>query len=404
MTNKTSSAFVDYQEPKSDAQFLNIVKTEINNLIGIDSTALDGTGSVNNQQADSVKSYVSQAGILCTDTGSQNTYVVNASAPFTNPILKTGTRIRFKTNNANTGASTIAAFGNAAATARKEDGLTALSANDIQTGIYNEFVWDGTYWIKSTITKATSTSQGIAYLQQNQNFTIKNNNGDINNYIEFPAQLIITNAKSGLGGNLIKRLNASWAAGNAGGLFSSTKAANTFYYCFAIINDADGSIDYGFDTSPIAANRPTGYTNYEYKGCFLTNGSSNIRPFLQVKNYFFLSEDVFEPSITTPSVFTTVAFIAIPKISNIIGMLNFSLTYTGGAVTGLSLQIRTTGDTTSNGRVVQYTATNGYDAIGLTTYQPMNNLGQIDIKTSFTSPVAALNLSSQGWIDGNINI
>ena len=254
-------------------------------------------------------------------------------------------------------------------------------------------------------TKATSTSQGIVYLQQNQNFTIKNNNGDINNYIEFPAQLITTSTKSGLGGNLIKRLNASWVVGNnVGGLFSSTKAANTFYYCFAIINDTDGSVDYGFDTSPIAANRPTGYTNYEYKGCFLTNASSNIRPFLQVKDYFFLSEDVFEPSITPPSTFTTITFSAIPKINNIIGMLNFSLTYSGGTVTGLALNTRTTGDTTSNGRRAQYTATNGFDAIGLTTYQPMNNLGQIDVKAEFSSPVTNLNLATQGWIDANINI
>jgi hypothetical protein len=86
-----------------------------------------------------------------------------------------------------------------------------------------------------------------------------------------------TNAIILTGSALTKQIDASWAAGDdAGGLFSGSVAANTVYYMFVIREDSDGSIDYGFDTSIIAANRPAGWTYYRKIGVGRTNSSSNF--------------------------------------------------------------------------------------------------------------------------------
>jgi len=60
---------------------------------------------------------------------------------------------------------------------------------------------------------------------------------------------------------MTKRLDASWAAGTGqGGRMSAAALADGTYHCFAIMSDADNSVDFGFDVSPTAPTLPTGYT------------------------------------------------------------------------------------------------------------------------------------------------
>jgi microcystin-dependent protein len=89
---------------------------------------------------------------------------------------------------------------------------------------------------------------------------------------------------------LTKRIDASWAAGDAaGGLFSGSVANATWYHVFLIRKDSDGAIDAGFDTSVVAANKPAGYSTYRRIGSVLTNGSANILSFTQTGNRFELN-------------------------------------------------------------------------------------------------------------------
>lgn len=208
MANKTSS-FLDNSPPKVDQIWLNMVTGEVANAIPMAGDSVDSTGLVNNQLTNAVKSYVSQAGILCTDTSSgANVYILNASTPFTNPVLKTGTRVRFKTANANTGSSTITAFGGSGINCKKSDGSTDLASGDILANTEVEFVYNGTNWVQGMIGNsnltnfsnltpaankaliingsgamafqdrlATTTNQGVQYLKSNKNAII---NGDFN--------------------------------------------------------------------------------------------------------------------------------------------------------------------------------------------------------------------------------
>jgi len=167
MANKTSS-FLDNSPPKVDQIWLNMVTGEVANAIPMAGDSVDSTGLVNNQLTNAVKSYVSQAGILCTDTSSgANVYILNASTPFTNPVLKTGTRVRFKTANANTGSSTITAFGGSAIICKKSDGSTNLATGDITANSEVEFVYNGTNWVKTLYGVATTTNQGVIEIATN---------------------------------------------------------------------------------------------------------------------------------------------------------------------------------------------------------------------------------------------
>ena len=109
---------------------------------------------------------------------------------------------------------------------------------------------------------------------------ISNNATDSNNDIDISVGDARDSANAynlSLASILTKRLDATWAAGtNQGGLFSGSKAANTWYHIFLIRKDSDGTIDAGFDTSLTAANKPSGYSNYRHIFSIRTDGSSNI--------------------------------------------------------------------------------------------------------------------------------
>ena len=88
---------------------------------------------------------------------------------------------------------------------------------------------------------------------------------------------------------LTKRLQAAgaWSAGAGGNaLFPGAKVANTFYHFFLIRKDSDGSVDVGFDTSFVAANRPAGYGKFvRLKGrAVKTDASGNVIPFINTGN------------------------------------------------------------------------------------------------------------------------
>lgn len=85
-----------------------------------------------------------------------------------------------------------------------------------------------------------------------------------------------------LSSSLVKQIDAVWAAGtNAGGRFpAAAVGTNTWYHLFVIKNTSTGAVDAGFDTSVVAANRPSGWDQYRRVGSVRTNGSSQITQFL----------------------------------------------------------------------------------------------------------------------------
>lgn len=100
---------------------------------------------------------------------------------------------------------------------------------------------------------------------------------------------------------IVKQSDAAWAAGtNAGGDFTgSGLSSSTDYHFFAIEKDSDGSIDFGWDTSIIAANIPTGYTKYRRLLSIKTSASSTLNFGKKIGNRIIV--DVPKEIISTSS-------------------------------------------------------------------------------------------------------
>ncbi len=342
----------------------------------------------------------SQAYLFCVDSGTTNNYVLNPVSPLqAPPSLRNGLSIKFTTSNANSGSTNINAYGFGNILAKNQDG-TNLVAGDIPANTMVQFYYNGTNWILDKGAKATTTTQGISYL--NNPITIANNATDVNNDIDFSAGNAPLDDGSGqvlLTSTLVKRLDASWVAGtNQGGLFSGTKAINTWYYLFAIVNTTTGATDAGFDSSSTGANIPAGYKG-SYRGAVLTDGSGNIRAFKKIQNRFYLGSITDASASPSSSVYSTYT-LSVPKLNNIIAMVKSTCDYTGSGVTTLGVNYRFT--STSIAIESYFTATSGYTGVSAIEQLPTNNLGQIDVSFIYTAPATNFRIVTNGYIDYNI--
>ena len=135
-----------------------------------------------------------------------------------------------------------------------------------------------------------------------------------------------------LGTALTKQIDATWLAGNnVGGLFTGVVAINTWYHCFIIQKDSDGSIDCGFDTSVTAVNIPAGYTAYRRIGSVFTDGAANILPFQQDGDYFEWSAAVSEFDANPSTGSRTLVTVQTPP--DVKCMARFAGSYASGGTT-----------------------------------------------------------------------
>lgn len=138
---------------------------------------------------------------------------------------------------------------------------------------------------------------------------ISNDSSSPNSVIDVAAGTVAdsTNAVMIVLPSVFKKSTAgAWSAGSgADGMGNGlTIAINTWYHVFIIINNA--SVDAYFDTSPSAANAPSGTTAFRRIGSFKTDGSANILLFLQTGWHFDLGAPINERNNTATGVTTAV--------------------------------------------------------------------------------------------------
>ncbi|NKL35593.1 hypothetical protein GFL49_17685 [Rhizobium leguminosarum bv. viciae] len=171
---------------------------------------------------------------------------------------------------------------------------------------------------------------------------LSNNGGNPNTHIDFTAG----SARSGSSfvssaAPFTKRVTGTFAAGTgAGGLDAGAVAANATYFAYALRKDADLSFDVVLSTSATIGGITTtllaSYTIVKCIGVVLTDGSSNIRPFVLYPRdeYTFVTpvKDVISGAISTTSALIA---LTVPNGARVKAKLRFQ--YTSTATTASAL-------------------------------------------------------------------
>lgn len=199
-----------------------------------------------------------------------------------------------------------------------------------------------------------------------------------------------------------KTLNSAWAVGQGssgtpiGGLFTGSVAASTWYHVFLIRKDSDGTIDAGFDTSVTASHAPAGYTTFRRIGSILTDGSSNVRSFVQTGDWFFWNvpaNDVNGVSLVAAT-FTTKSLAGVPPGVATLAMIygSFNCATVGGALFLSDMMVTAIAQFT----IIQVVST-AFCATGPTLVMT-DTSQQVQVYCSNTI-TSALYLSVQGYMD-----
>lgn len=250
---------------------------------------------------------------------------------------------------------------------------------------------------------ATTSLAGLSYLSSP--ITIANNPSDSFNDIDFSAGVFNFSDGSGqaVATALTKRLDANWTAGNnQGGLFSGAKANSTWYHCFAIYNPTTDTSDFGFDTSVTAANIPSGYTKYKRVGSIVTDGSGNIRGFLQNGNFFFYKSPMLLYSGAFPTVetaLTTMSPLGIKTIGIFSSYINTGTTLKALRIYSYDATDAAVDTTNFNGALASI-GTSAMDAGSPSALAQTNLSSQVKYKCSAATASSAIN--QQGYIDNFI--
>lgn len=197
-------------------------------------------------------------------------------------------------------------------------------------------------------------------------------------------------------GTFTKRLDAVWASGTGnGGLFSGTRAANTWYHCFVLQNSTSGAIDFGFDTSVSGANAPSGWVP-RIIWSIKTDGSSNIISFVQQGDTCIWSTPPLDINVTSVSGTGTLYTISVPLGLNCIAQIQAY--YSGSVSTYLYFSSPDAANNTAkatSGRInVQANSVAPTNAISLVT----NTASQIRVRASSTSGTEILYLTTSDFV------
>jgi hypothetical protein len=169
----------------------------------------------------------------------------------------------------------------------------------------------------------SAPSGGIVINGYINGFTLSNDGATPNTILDIAAGYAAdsTNAVMITGTAFTKTTGGTWVAGtgNAGMGTGLTVAASTWYHVFAIIKG--GAYDVYFDTSPTAANAPSGTTAFRYIGSFKTDSSSHILKFFQFGQYFYPNSSVLEVNSGSATSATAITLGGVPSGFNIIPLL-----------------------------------------------------------------------------------
>lgn len=241
--------------------------------------------------------------------------------------------------------------------------------------------------------------------------TIANNGSDAANDIDFASGTCADSTAAfymTLGSTLTKRLDATWAVGNnQGGLFSGS-IANTTYHCFIIMRPDTGVVDCGFDTSPVAANRPASYTYFRRVGSIVRIATGpTIKAFIQTADYFYWlapPQDVATTGSTSSAVTATLTVpTGIVVVAKVVSSVSDGTTTGNQYLYVSSLNQTDTAASVTNFTLAWASAASAQQRPSTVIDVATNTSAQIRYRSSTSSGSPVYYINTIGWTDARVS-
>ncbi len=305
-----SSDFLTFNSKQNQLSSGNLIASSplqiddgINAIIGVNRTLSVQDASISQKGVTQLSnSYIGTSQILAATEKALSDGLGTKQNILTNPIKGTGTSgqlAQFIDSTSVIGISASLSDNNAIHdnVAGEINALTEETSPDSTDIVLLEDSGDSYAKKKATLENILNTRLGIE-----RRITIANNSSDASYDIDFAAGWMYDSTgvyKMLLSSTLVKRIDTAgnWTAGtDQRGLATGLIVANnTWYYCFVIYNPTTGATDAGFDTSLTASNLlagASGYTVYRRVGAIYTDGSANIRGFIQTDKIFWWKDQI----------------------------------------------------------------------------------------------------------------
>lgn len=274
-------------------------------------------------------------------------------------------------------------------------GITWASGVVVTPTKLKDFLEDGTLSSAYLTTlSALFTPRGYVF-----GLTLANNGSDANNDIDIAAGSAKSDDNAALitlASGITKRSDAPWAVGSTnGGMDTGSKPTSGTLHVWLISNGT--VVDALFSTSATAPTMPGGYTLKRRIGSVLTDGSANIRGFVQHGDRFILktrAQDADQLSVPTTASLVT---LSVPAGLKFVAITTASLYGTGNEMVLVTSPDETDQAPSSGlsrkGDVMYLATGEGFNEIQRLT----NTSAQIRVRAETTG--ATLNLQTSGWID-----
>jgi hypothetical protein len=203
---------------------------------------------------------------------------------------------------------------------------------------------------------------------------------------------------------MIKQLDVAWAAGTGqGGRMSAAAIADVTYYCFAIMSNADGSVDFGFDVSSTAPTLPSGYTYFRRIGTILRAGGT-ILAFQQDGRYFALKTPITDVNVSNPGVAAVLRTLSVPIGQRVLAnvFVAFFAPTLADIAGGILLTDPGCVDVIPTGIVATVIVYDGVTRVsngGAMAQVWTNTAGQIRSRLQFSAANTSLRITTFGWTD-----
>lgn len=271
--------------------------------------------------------------------GTANAVVLNVRANQQTPVqLFDGMELKFIPIGNSTGAVTINAFGSGVKNLRNSS-TPGILAVGVEAKVRYDLTGDD--YVLISVAPVSATDTLAAGLISKNWPTIANSTIDSDHDIVFSAGKIISDDGSTLIEipQLIKRINATWTAGNNnGGRDSSDSLTNDdTFHCFVIYRNSDGATDAGFtkDVTGASLLSDSGYDKAKWVGAVITDASANIIGFTQYNDRFIWDTPILEIASAggrdNDTKYTDA--VTVPKDIRSTILLNFSYDNSNGATT-----------------------------------------------------------------------